>query len=197
MTISDMPWYDCLNAVRAARRAANPNFGFQRQLQNFENTSLKLVREELFTKYGAFDNTSDVIHLKALLDTYNQLHRPDTITPSKTIDTSVTVSTGHNNTKVCKNPIDTYPLPYNAYNLDEAKKEDKDKPCTSAQASSEPTSTITEVVSMTTASPTSDKKTNVDEILTLSHVDIKGGIGNQVSASGEDKKQESPKEQQK
>jgi atypical dual specificity phosphatase len=43
MTISELPWYDSLNAVRAARKGANPNFGFQRQLQNFEYTTLKAV----------------------------------------------------------------------------------------------------------------------------------------------------------
>jgi atypical dual specificity phosphatase len=43
MTISELPWYDSLNAVRAARKGANPNFGFQRQLQNFEYTTLKKV----------------------------------------------------------------------------------------------------------------------------------------------------------
>lgn len=43
MTITEMPWYDSLNVVRAARKGANPNFGFQRQLQNFEFTTLKLV----------------------------------------------------------------------------------------------------------------------------------------------------------
>lgn len=43
MTITELPWYDSLNVVRAARKGANPNFGFQRQLQNFEFTSIKSV----------------------------------------------------------------------------------------------------------------------------------------------------------
>jgi atypical dual specificity phosphatase len=45
MTVTEMPWYDSLNAVRGARKHTNPNFGFQRQLQNFEYTSLKAVHQ--------------------------------------------------------------------------------------------------------------------------------------------------------
>jgi atypical dual specificity phosphatase len=51
MVITGMPWYDAMNAVRAARKQANPNFGFQRQLQNFEYTSLKEVSFTLFIKF--------------------------------------------------------------------------------------------------------------------------------------------------
>lgn len=36
MTITDFGWEDALSAVRAARSCANPNMGFQRQLQEFE-----------------------------------------------------------------------------------------------------------------------------------------------------------------
>ena len=43
MTVVEMPWYDSMNAVRGARKGANPNFGFQRQLQNFEHTTIKTV----------------------------------------------------------------------------------------------------------------------------------------------------------
>ena len=41
MTITELPWYDSMNSVRGARKQANPNFGFQRQLQNFEYTAVK------------------------------------------------------------------------------------------------------------------------------------------------------------
>jgi protein-tyrosine phosphatase len=43
MTVCEMSWCDSMNAVRAARKGANPNYGFQRQLQNFEFTTLKMV----------------------------------------------------------------------------------------------------------------------------------------------------------
>lgn len=36
MTITDFGWEDALSIVRASRSCANPNMGFQRQLQEFE-----------------------------------------------------------------------------------------------------------------------------------------------------------------
>lgn len=44
MTISDFNWYDCLRVVRHVRSVALPNFGFQKQLQEFEHTKLTEVR---------------------------------------------------------------------------------------------------------------------------------------------------------
>ena len=43
MTVTDLSWYSSMNAVRGARLCVNPNLGFQRQLQNYENTFLKEV----------------------------------------------------------------------------------------------------------------------------------------------------------
>ena len=108
MTITEMPWYDCLNAVRAARKHANPNFGFQRQLQNFEYTTIKVIRQELYTTFGQYDNQMDVIHCKALLEQYKQTQQEY-------------VKNTSNQQQVNSNPIKTYPLPFNAYNLDEEK----------------------------------------------------------------------------
>ena len=42
-----MPWYDSMNVVRGAREQSGPNFGFQRQLQNFDYTSVKMVNNQL------------------------------------------------------------------------------------------------------------------------------------------------------
>ncbi|KAK1339621.1 hypothetical protein QTO34_018174 [Cnephaeus nilssonii] len=36
MTVTDFGWEDALHTVRAGRSCANPNLGFQRQLQEFE-----------------------------------------------------------------------------------------------------------------------------------------------------------------
>lgn len=36
MTVTDLGWEDALHTVRAGRSCANPNLGFQRQLQEFE-----------------------------------------------------------------------------------------------------------------------------------------------------------------
>jgi hypothetical protein len=45
MTIVEMPWYDALNAVRAARKGANPNFGFQSKLVIFKiNSNFKRIQ---------------------------------------------------------------------------------------------------------------------------------------------------------
>jgi atypical dual specificity phosphatase len=43
MTITDLSWTEAMNAVRGARKHTNPNFGFQRQLQNYEYTRVKTV----------------------------------------------------------------------------------------------------------------------------------------------------------
>ena len=43
MTVTNLGWRDTLNAIRGARNCANPNFGFQKQLQEYENESLDAV----------------------------------------------------------------------------------------------------------------------------------------------------------
>jgi atypical dual specificity phosphatase len=43
MTATELSYQETLNAVRGARKIANPNFGFQRQLQNYEFTAVKTV----------------------------------------------------------------------------------------------------------------------------------------------------------
>ena len=40
MTVTNLSWRESLNAVRGARRSANPNFGFQRQLLAFNHDHL-------------------------------------------------------------------------------------------------------------------------------------------------------------
>lgn len=40
MTITTLNWRDALNAVRGARNIANPNFGFQRQLHDYESAKV-------------------------------------------------------------------------------------------------------------------------------------------------------------
>ncbi|CAL1541302.1 unnamed protein product [Lymnaea stagnalis] len=47
MTVTDLGWRDSLNAIRGARSVANPNFGFQKQLQNYENEHLEEERKKL------------------------------------------------------------------------------------------------------------------------------------------------------
>lgn len=44
MTVTDYGWKDCLKAVRGARTYANPNFGFQRQLQAYDADKVTMVK---------------------------------------------------------------------------------------------------------------------------------------------------------
>ena len=54
MTVTNLSWRDSLNVVRGARRVANPNYGFQKQLQAFEHEQLPRVR----TKFSYFSLNS-------------------------------------------------------------------------------------------------------------------------------------------
>lgn len=40
MTVTNLSWKEALKVVRAGRAVANPNLGFQKQLQEFEGTRL-------------------------------------------------------------------------------------------------------------------------------------------------------------
>ncbi|XP_023413389.1 dual specificity protein phosphatase 22 isoform X3 [Loxodonta africana] len=52
MTITDFGWEDALYTVRAGRSCANPNLGFQRQLQEFEEHEVHQYRQWLKEEYG-------------------------------------------------------------------------------------------------------------------------------------------------
>uniref|UniRef100_T1J292 Dual specificity protein phosphatase 15 n=1 Tax=Strigamia maritima TaxID=126957 RepID=T1J292_STRMM len=51
MSVTGLNWRETLNAVRGARNVANPNFGFQRQLHDFEVERLADERRRLKEKY--------------------------------------------------------------------------------------------------------------------------------------------------
>ena len=63
----------------------------------------------MYLKYGEYDKTSDLLHCKKLLDIYHEKHKPSDDPSSDTASTN----------RVNCNPTNTYPLPFNAYNLDE------------------------------------------------------------------------------
>ena len=69
------------------------------------------MREELYATFGVYDNRTDVIHCKALLETYRQTQEEF-------------VKNTSNQQNVNCNPVKTYPLPFNAYNLDDEKPAD-------------------------------------------------------------------------
>ncbi|XP_047651857.1 dual specificity protein phosphatase 22 isoform X2 [Phacochoerus africanus] len=52
MTVTDLGWEDALHTVRAGRSCANPNLGFQRQLQEFEEHHVHQYRQWLKEEYG-------------------------------------------------------------------------------------------------------------------------------------------------
>lgn len=43
MSVTNLSWKEALKVVRAGRAVANPNIGFQKQLQDFENIRLAEV----------------------------------------------------------------------------------------------------------------------------------------------------------
>uniref|UniRef100_A0A8D0BWL1 Dual specificity phosphatase 22 n=1 Tax=Salvator merianae TaxID=96440 RepID=A0A8D0BWL1_SALMN len=52
MTITNFGWEDALSVVRASRSCANPNAGFQRQLEEFEKNDVAHYREWLKAEFG-------------------------------------------------------------------------------------------------------------------------------------------------
>ncbi|KAI1297144.1 Dual specificity protein phosphatase 22 [Halotydeus destructor] len=51
MSVTSLNWKDGLKCVRAARAIANPNLGFQRQLQDFDGRRLREERRRLGIKF--------------------------------------------------------------------------------------------------------------------------------------------------
>ncbi|KAL8195022.1 UNVERIFIED_CONTAM: hypothetical protein K2H54_044863 [Gekko kuhli] len=41
MTVTNLGWEECLAAIKTVRSYVSPNFGFQQQLQEYEETSLR------------------------------------------------------------------------------------------------------------------------------------------------------------
>ncbi|XP_062473761.1 dual specificity protein phosphatase 22 isoform X2 [Pezoporus occidentalis] len=71
MTITDFGWEDALSVVRAARSCANPNMGFQRQLQDFEKHDVDQFRQWLKEEYGE-NSSQDLQEAKNLLTKYKE-----------------------------------------------------------------------------------------------------------------------------
>ncbi|XP_069469618.1 dual specificity protein phosphatase 22 isoform X2 [Ambystoma mexicanum] len=71
MTITDLGWEDALSAVRAARSCANPNTGFQKQLQDFEKDNVDQFRLWLKETYGE-SSIEDAKEAKNLLLKYKE-----------------------------------------------------------------------------------------------------------------------------
>jgi hypothetical protein len=50
MVVTDLSWFDAMNAVRGARKITNPNLGFQKQLFNFGQKNVNKVSFFLILK---------------------------------------------------------------------------------------------------------------------------------------------------
>lgn len=51
MTVTNYSWEECLSAVKAVRSFVGPNYGFQQQLQQFQNTQVSEYRAWMRTSY--------------------------------------------------------------------------------------------------------------------------------------------------
>ncbi|KAK2491821.1 hypothetical protein MC885_014410 [Smutsia gigantea] len=71
MTVTDFGWEDALHTVRAGRSCANPNLGFQRQLQEFEKHEVHQYRQWLKEEYGE-SPLQDAEEAKNILGKYKE-----------------------------------------------------------------------------------------------------------------------------
>lgn len=76
MTVTDFGWEDALHTVRAGRSCANPNLGFQRQLQEFEKHEVHQYRQWLKEEYGE-NPLQDAEEAKSILGKYREQGRVD------------------------------------------------------------------------------------------------------------------------
>uniref|UniRef100_A0A8I5P028 JNK pathway associated phosphatase n=3 Tax=Cercopithecinae TaxID=9528 RepID=A0A8I5P028_PAPAN len=74
MTVTDFGWEDALHTVRAGRSCANPNVGFQRQLQEFEKHEVHQYRQWLREEYGE-SPLQDAEEAKNILGKYKEQGR--------------------------------------------------------------------------------------------------------------------------
>ncbi|KAB0354911.1 hypothetical protein FD755_022370 [Muntiacus reevesi] len=76
MTVTDFGWEDALHTVRAGRSCANPNLGFQRQLQEFEELQVHQFRQWLREEYGE-SPLRDAEEARSILGKYKERGRAE------------------------------------------------------------------------------------------------------------------------
>nr|XP_060163755.1 dual specificity protein phosphatase 22 isoform X4 [Globicephala melas] len=76
MTVTDFGWEDALRTVRAGRSCANPNLGFQRQLQEFEEHQVCQFRQWLKEEYGE-SPLRDAEEARGILGKYKEQGRAE------------------------------------------------------------------------------------------------------------------------
>ncbi|XP_017780305.1 PREDICTED: dual specificity protein phosphatase 15 [Nicrophorus vespilloides] len=74
MTCTNLSWKEALKVVRAGRAVANPNLGFQKQLQDFEDSKLLEERRRLKERFPSLALvTLDEEQCALMLNNYEQL----------------------------------------------------------------------------------------------------------------------------
>uniref|UniRef100_A0ACB8F6M3 Uncharacterized protein n=1 Tax=Sphaerodactylus townsendi TaxID=933632 RepID=A0ACB8F6M3_9SAUR len=83
MTVTQLNWYEALEAVKAVRPVTNPNPGFRQQLEEYgKSKSVKKIQRQLERKYGA-SPFNDEEEIRARLPAGK---RPDAVvTPQRTV----------------------------------------------------------------------------------------------------------------
>ncbi|CAH2039486.1 unnamed protein product, partial [Iphiclides podalirius] len=84
MSVTPLTWREALKVVRAGRAVANPNLGFQRQLQDFETYKLVEERRRLKERYPSLALADrDLAECRVMLDSYQVMLRQKTICEGK------------------------------------------------------------------------------------------------------------------
>ncbi|CAG4947155.1 unnamed protein product [Parnassius apollo] len=84
MSVTPLTWREALKVVRAGRAVANPNMGFQRQLQDFETYKLVEERRRLKERYPSLALAdSDLAECRVMLDSYQDMLKQKTICEGK------------------------------------------------------------------------------------------------------------------
>lgn len=74
MSVTPLTWREALRVVRVGRQIANPNAGFQLQLQDYEINRLIDERKRMKERYPSLAlQLSDLTYCNASLDNYNLL----------------------------------------------------------------------------------------------------------------------------
>ncbi|KAK3697456.1 hypothetical protein RRG08_031219 [Elysia crispata] len=94
MTVTNLGWRDALNSIRGARSVANPNFGFQKQLQNYDSEHIEEERKKFKATFPNPSPFNDEDECRQNLHSYQHY-----------------LLTGKDRAK----SDDLYPLPHRAY----------------------------------------------------------------------------------
>ena len=72
MTVADISWQDALRCIKYNRSSANPNLGFQSQLQKYQETQLTPERKRVRERFPRYDPLKDQLLLNRSLKAYQK-----------------------------------------------------------------------------------------------------------------------------